>query len=324
MKNLFLIDGASGTGKSDLLGFLTQFSTDVAYVKKYTTRDERYYEKGGKWFLDLEFVNKTKFNKLKLEYHYLYSGFSYGFSKSDLDKQLAKHSNVFIIVRNIKIIKKLLLDYKYLNVVPIFIYTDRMETVNRLKRKKCDQKQIDFRLKRLEVAFGDYLKHHKIYEKVIINSASINEYHRLIEDVINEYRDAQVVDDKLVSIMMSFNPDNPNLEDYSNAIKDAVKKIDSSFNCINLEDIKGVSFKISDGAKDLIAKSRLVIIDLTENKPNVFYELGYAQGIGKDLIITCHESTKRQFYPSEYKNLRYKNASQLRNDLYSHLKSILK
>jgi len=45
MKNLYLIDGASGTGKSDLVHYVTDFKNDVKLVQKYTTRAERDYEK---------------------------------------------------------------------------------------------------------------------------------------------------------------------------------------------------------------------------------------------------------------------------------------
>ena len=44
-----------------------------------------------------------------------------------------------------------------------------------------------------------------------------------------------------------------------------------------------------------IRRSAFVIADLTEPKPNVYYELGYAQALGKDILTTAQESTLLPF-----------------------------
>ena len=41
MKNLFLIDGASGTGKTDLLRYLNEFAIEAKTLHKFTTRERR-------------------------------------------------------------------------------------------------------------------------------------------------------------------------------------------------------------------------------------------------------------------------------------------
>ncbi len=82
---------------------------------------------------------------------------------------------------------------------------------------------------------------------------------------------------------MSFNPANPPLKDYYKAMQRAVKRYDSSFECKSLHDITG-SFKISDKAMENIRKCRLAIIDLNENKPNVYYELGYVHPVFRTLL----------------------------------------
>jgi hypothetical protein len=57
MKNLFIIDGASGTGKSDLVNYATEFNIDATLVRKITTRKKRDYENSTfVWKLDLDFV----------------------------------------------------------------------------------------------------------------------------------------------------------------------------------------------------------------------------------------------------------------------------
>jgi hypothetical protein len=44
-----------------------------------------------------------------------------------------------------------------------------------------------------------------------------------------------------------------------------------------------------------IRRSAFIIADLTEPRPNVYYELGYAQALGKDILTTAQEGTPLPF-----------------------------
>ncbi|MCK9209576.1 MAG: hypothetical protein M0P61_01935 [Ignavibacteriaceae bacterium] len=299
MKNLFLIDGASGTGKSDLLKHIVNTRKDASILRKYSTRKIREYEKRDDIKLDLDFVSKDKFEKANLDYVYTYYGNQYGFSKNELKKMLIEKSNVFVIVRNADTIKQLINDYYYINVVPIFVYTDQEKLKIRLINQDYSETDIAERLKKTGLAYEDYLRHPDIYDEILINNSTKEDYHRLIDLIIDRYKKLPEIDDKLIFVLMSFNPNNPELKKVFLAIQKSVEIYDKSYKCYNLESLKGKSYKISDTAKEHISKCRLAIIDLTENKPNVFYELGYASGISKDFIINAHKDTQLLFYPRE-------------------------
>jgi guanylate kinase len=322
MKNLFVIDGASGTGKSDLLQYVDNFKTKVSIVRKYTTRSQRDYEKEKSWKLDLDFISQEDFDQQKFDYQYKYGKQMYGFHRVSLDTCLKQHSNVFVIVRNTDVIKQLIEDYNFINVVPVYIYTDQEKIQQRLIAQNVTEEQLKFRLDRIREAFEDYLLHPQIYREVLINNSNIAEYHRLIDILLEKHKGSPEIDEKLVFVLMSFNPENHNLVDYYNAMKRAVIKYDPSMKCINLDEVPG-SFKISDTAKKKVRNCRLVIVDLTENKPNVFYELGYVHGIAKDFIITAHKTTPEVFYSSEYKTIYYDNATELENILLKQIRGIL-
>lgn len=324
MKNLFVLDGASGTGKSDFLKYIKEFHQNSTILKKFSTRKKRDFEYDEDYELDIEFVNEKEFDELNLDYSYNYSGYRYGFKKSDLDESLKKFSNLFIIVRNSKLIKKIMADYRFINVVPVYIYTDKTEIVKRLIREGYDEAQVTFRKKRLKIAFADFLQHPELYKHILINNSSTEDYHRLIDHLIEKYDDFPDINDKLIFVLMSFNPDNENLPDYYRAMKRAVESFDKSYECINLDEMKGGSFKISDTAKKNLRNCRLAIVDLTDNSPNVFYELGFVHGISKDCIITAHTNTKKYFYPREYRTIYYNNATELEEKLSKHLVKILK
>lgn len=135
MKNLFLIDGVSGTGKSDFVQFVGKFQRDVELVPKFTTRPQRDYERSLVRPLDLNFVSFEEFESRAFDYQYVYNRERYGFSQSDLEACLSRSNNVFVVVRNGDLIKRLKQDYDFINVVPVFVYTDE-EKVRRSERQR--------------------------------------------------------------------------------------------------------------------------------------------------------------------------------------------
>ena len=44
-----------------------------------------------------------------------------------------------------------------------------------------------------------------------------------------------------------------------------------------------------------VRESAFVVADVTEPKPHVFYELGFADGLGKEVILTAKAGTKLPF-----------------------------
>lgn len=328
MKNLFLIDGASGTGKSDFVQYVIDYWAKNSLVKKYSTRGKRKYEDHPDYKLDLNIVNDDKFNELKLDYTYKYSGKKYGFYKADLLKALKSNANVFVVVRNAELISQLMGEYSFINVIPIYLYSDREKITKRLeilKREgKMTQADVADRLKRLDIAFRDYLNHPNIYKDVIINDSSISDFYRLIDLKLKKYADNPDIDENLIFLLMSFNPDNPLLEDIARAIKRSVAHVDPELKCINLDDVKGGAYEIAKAAKAHIKRCRIAIIDLAENKPNVYYELGYVHGIAKDCILTAPYGTKPHFYPAGHKILFYKNTAELERMLSEELRGIIK
>lgn len=322
MKNLFLIDGASGTGKSDFLKYVTEFELDSISMPKYTTRTIRPYEKERKLDLDLEFLTIDQFEKLNLDFQYKYNGYKYGFKKKELDNFLQKSDNVFLIVRNRNLIRKLKTEYSYINVIPVFIYTDQNLIVERLRIEGYNVKQIDNRIKKLKSTFRDYLNNPYLYVDTLINNSSYDNYINLIRSLIQKNESSQKIEEDLIFVLMSFNDKNPKLIDNYQAIKRAIKNFDKKYKCLRLDDSPG-AYKISDVSKSYIRKCRIAIFDLTENRQSVYYELGYAQGIGKECILTAEYGTVTHFYSNEFKILYYRSVTELESELKFQLQKIL-
>ena len=325
MKNLFLVDGASATGKSDLLKWVMENNADdVSFVIKGTTRAQRDYERyDPEILLDLEFLTDEEFQARNYDYSYTYGGGRYGFTRASLTKELLQRDNVFVIVRNNAIIDKIAKEYNFINVVPVFVYTDKAELIRRLEAANIGSDVISSRLQRSEIALRDYYAHPEVYREVLINNSSREVFHTTIERLITKYSNQPSIDPYQIAVMMSFNPSNKKLDDYFDAMEAAVRSVSSKLKCLRVDKAPG-SPKIAAEFRNLIASARCVIVDLTENKQNVYYELGFAQAKGKTCLITAENDTSPFFYPREHKIIFYDSARDLREKLSAELRAVLR
>jgi len=90
-----------------------------------------------------------------------------------------------------------------------------------------------------------------------------------------------VIDETLVAVMMPFNDDH-SVDPVYRAIREGVEAAGKSAK--RVDEIMTAT-KIPDDVKELIRTSSAVVIDLTELNPNVVYELGFADALGKKAIL---------------------------------------
>lgn len=88
-------------------------------------------------------------------------------------------------------------------------------------------------------------------------------------------------------VAMSFNPHNPNLMPVSDAIKEAIRLAGYSALRIDEDPHNG---GIMDRIIARIRQSRFVVADLTENRGGVYYEAGFALGLGLPVFLTSDVS----------------------------------
>lgn len=178
MKNLFLIDGATSVWKADLTSYVSNYLINSVILKKFSTRQLRENEKPEK--LDLKFVAETEFFSINPDYQYVYNGHKYGFLKRDLDKALANYDNVFLIIRNPEIINRLRKEYTSCNITTVFIYTDTSDVQKKLPAQSRQSIQESAR-----AAFLDYLRNPEMFDEVILNGSSSNDFYRLVNILIS-------------------------------------------------------------------------------------------------------------------------------------------
>lgn len=131
-----------------------------------------------------------------------------------------------------------------------------------------------------------------------------------------------IMDEKYIFVAMSFQND-PSLEDTYSTIQRTIKSIKKSLKCERLDDIQE-DFIINDKILDCIKKSKLMIVDLTGSRPNVYYELGYARALGKQIIRLCKEGEKPHFDVSNQNIIFFNNSTKLENSLKLRLRTLFR
>lgn len=194
-KTLFVIDGATGTGKSDLITYVSN-THRLGFLAKYTTRNltKQAAKKPDGFIAQLtheEFERKIAEPKDTF-YNYTYhrpDGIEqYGFYRSELESALQAHDVVFVVVRNAPLIERIRVDFSHVQVVSVFIYSDKHLIQQRLEQRKVPSREIEIQLTMHESAVHDYLVHTEVYDDVIINTSSSVEYHLLIENLLKKHR----------------------------------------------------------------------------------------------------------------------------------------
>ena len=103
---------------------------------------------------------------------------------------------------------------------------------------------------------------------------------------------------------------------------------ESGFRPICIRD-EHFSERIMDKALGEIRQSRFVIVDLTGNRGSVFFEAGFAHGLGIETIyVYCEqngeETTALEFYARHYQCYKYKTPSELKDILKAAIAARIK
>jgi nucleoside 2-deoxyribosyltransferase len=102
---------------------------------------------------------------------------------------------------------------------------------------------------------------------------------------------------------------------FENGIKPIEKS--TGFNMFRIDKTQFIDEKICDKIIIEIKKSRFLIIDVTGQRQAVYFEAGYAMGMGLPVIWTCKESDEKEccFDTRQYNHIFWKDAEDLRTQL---------
>lgn len=127
------------------------------------------------------------------------------------------------------------------------------------------------------------------------------------------------IDTSYAFIAMPMDPENHELIDVLDAIKEAAKKCGIYAERI---DEPQSNERITDRILESIRRAGYIIVDLTHSRPNVFFEAGYAHGIGKIPIYIARQGSKLEFDLKDYPVLFFKNLRELKESIEKRLKGL--
>jgi len=81
-----------------------------------------------------------------------------------------------------------------------------------------------------------------------------------------------------------------------------------------VKDVPG-DYRITDKILEMILSCRIVVADLTLERPNVYFELGYTRGIGKTVITIARRDTKIHFDVKDWTYIPYIDSRILEREL---------
>lgn len=116
-----------------------------------------------------------------------------------------------------------------------------------------------------------------------------------------------------VFVIMSFE-ETDDLQDYKAAIEQVCK--DAGFEAVRTDTRPAANtHQIVDVIHDHIQTCGFVIADLTNQRPNVYYEIGYAMGLSKKLILTAKKGDTVHFDLHGYNRIDWSGSENLKSQL---------
>jgi hypothetical protein len=126
----------------------------------------------------------------------------------------------------------------------------------------------------------------------------------------------------LVFVGMPFRDD---MDDVFGTVRNACKEL--SLTAVRVDEtIAGSGFVIRD-ITHLIERAEFLIFDLTHERQNVYYELGYAHGVGNeatDILLVAKEGTTIHFDSAPLRVRFYNSLDHLRDTVAKNLREMIR
>lgn len=116
------------------------------------------------------------------------------------------------------------------------------------------------------------------------------------------------IDDNAAFVIMSFSEDKALNDTYELGIKSIITKC--GYNCIRVDEIEH-NRRITEKVIECIKKAKFIVADLTEQRPNCYYELGFAHALEKEVIHVIKENEIIHFDIKDYNFIIYTSIREL-------------
>lgn len=191
-------------------------------------------------------------------------------------------------------------------------------------------------LSKIIIDFAEWNKETKDFSKVMEDLLALGYKEEDFEEILSGIKEKKIkfvppeqktpklqvkkgeIDETLCFVLMPFD------EKFTSIYESIIKKVVESFDlkCKRADEIFGTQPIIND-ISEHIQKARILIADLTRRNPNVFYELGLAHAIGKQVILISQDLKDVPFDLKHYRCIVYEDSVAGAEKLEEGLKNTL-
>jgi hypothetical protein len=118
--------------------------------------------------------------------------------------------------------------------------------------------------------------------------------------------------EEVASLVFVICPFSPDMDPIFEGIREAAKAV--SLEAKRVKDVVG-DYQITTQLMNMIAQARLIVADLSHERPNVYFELGYARGLGKTVVTCAKEGTTIHFDVKDWTYIPYNDSRVLEKAL---------
>jgi hypothetical protein len=140
--------------------------------------------------------------------------------------------------------------------------------------------------------------------------------HPEAKPAVSKDKRSEVKRPKVAFIAMPIDSDDDQIVDVLEAIKTAAA--DCGITAERVDEVES-NQRITNRILESIHKAEFVIVDLTNERPNVFFEAGFAHGLGKLPIYVARAGTTIHFDIQDYPIITFRNMKQLKEGLTKRL-----
>ena len=130
----------------------------------------------------------------------------------------------------------------------------------------------------------------------------------------------KVAQSRSVLVVMSY-ADRPDLKDAYGTFQRTCERL--NYVCERITE-KNAAARILPEILERIRLAAFTIVDLTDLRPNVFYELGYADGLGGKVIVTAKKGTELPFDVKDIPTIIWESQVELEQDLQKRIQSVMR
>lgn len=166
---------------------------------------------------------------------------------------------------------------------------------------------------RFDQVYGETIR--KIEYDQVLKSAS-RDWKDLARDTVQLAE--KVASTRSVLVCMSFT-DRPDFKDLLAAIKLVCAEFEYEAERI---DESNLSKRVLPQILAQVKRSAFVVVDVTELKPNVFYELGFADGAAKEVVLVAKKGTELPFNVADVPVIFWESFEEFKHDLRKRLNAL--